>query len=155
MVCERILPELVNAPIFIEESHRKVSNSPMKIGCFTLVILTSTLKLSADPTNNLPPLKISAYEATNYFDQQITVTGTVAQVTAHTSISFLNMDAPYPNSPFTLVIFADNAPKFGDLKALNGNAIEATGKIKKYHDKPEMVLDSTNQLKVLASAMPK
>ncbi len=121
----------------------------MKICFLALAILTSALALSADPTSYLPPLKISAYAATNYFDRQITVTGTVAQVTAHTSISFLNLDAPYPNSPFTLVIFADNAPKFGDLKALNGKAIEATGKIKKFHDKPEMVLDSTNQLKLI------
>lgn len=79
----------------------------------------------------------------------MTVTGKVAQVTIRPSIVFLNMDQPYPNSPFTLVIFSDNASKFGDLKTLTGKAVEATGKIKKFHNKPEMVLESTNQLKIL------
>jgi DNA/RNA endonuclease YhcR with UshA esterase domain len=126
----------------------------VKTCCLTLALLACALKLSADPTNNVP-LKIGTIEATNYFGQTMTVTGTVAQVTAHPSIMFLNMDQPYPKSPFTLVIFSSNAPKFGDLKALTGKAVEATGKIKNYHNKPEMVLDSTNQLKVLSDAVAK
>jgi hypothetical protein len=102
----------------------------MKICCLILTILTCALKLSADPTSNLPALKISTYEATNYFGKEMTVTGTVAQVSVRPSIVFLNMDKPYPNSPFTLVIFSDNAAKFGDLQALKGKGVEATGKIK-------------------------
>jgi hypothetical protein len=122
---------------------------PVKILCLILALLACALKSSADPTTHSLPQKIGATEATNYFDQTMTVTGTVAQVTVRPSIVFLNMDHPYPNSPFTLVIFSANAPKFGDLKSLNGKAVEATGEIKKYHDKPEMVLESTNQLKIL------
>ena len=123
----------------------------MKKCCFILALLVCAIKLSAAPTNSVPPLKIGTDQATNYYDQAMTVTGKVAQVTLHKSIIFLNLDQPYPDSPFALVIFADDAPKFGDIKALYGQDVEATGKIKKYHDKPEMVLQSTNQLKVLPS----
>lgn len=126
----------------------------MKICCAILAMLAWAFNLSADPTSNAP-LKISAYEATNYFDQTMTVTGTVAQVTVRPSITFLNLDQPHPKSPFTLVIFPDDTAKFGDLKALDGKGVEATGKIKKYHDKPEMVLESTNQLKILPAEASK
>lgn len=121
----------------------------MKMCCLMLVMLACAVKLSAAPTNNAPLLKIGAYEATNYFDQELTVTGTVAQVSIRPNITFLNLDQPYPNSPFALVIFSAATPPFGDLKALNGKSVEATGKIKKFHDKPEMILNSPNQLKVL------
>jgi len=127
---------------------------PVKTSCLILATLACALPLSAAPTTNSPPLKIGADEATNYFDQDMIVTGKVAQVTVRPGIVFLNMDQPYPDSPFTLVIFPDNAAQFGDLEALNGRDVEAAGKIKKYHDKPEIVLESTNQLKILPSALP-
>lgn len=100
----------------------------MKKCYIILAMLAWALKLSADPTNNLPALKIGADEATNYYDREMTVTGKVAQVTVRPSIVFLNMDQPYPHSPFTLVIFSKDAAQFGDLKALDGKDVEATGK---------------------------
>ena len=123
----------------------------MKTHYFILAILALAFKLSADPTTNLPPLKIGANEAVNFYDKEMTVTGKVAQVTIRPSIVFLNLDKPHPASPFTLVIFSDDTNKFGDLKVLEGQDVEATGKIKNYHDKPEMVLVNSNQLKVLPS----
>lgn len=121
----------------------------MKRCCVILALLGWALTLSADPTNNSPTLKIGADEAANYIDRTMTVTGTVVQVSIHSNIVFLNMDQPYPNSPFTLIIFAHDVPKFKDIKALDGKSVEATGKIKKFHDKPEIVLESAKQLKVL------
>jgi DNA/RNA endonuclease YhcR with UshA esterase domain len=109
------------------------------------------VKLSADETNNLVPLKIGASEASKYYDQEMIVTGKVAQVTIRPKVVFLNIDTPFPNSPFTLVIFYGETNKFGDLKALDGKNIEAKGKIKKYRDKPEIILSNANQLKVIMS----
>jgi hypothetical protein len=38
-----------------------------------------------------------------------------------------------------------------DLKSLEGKSIEIKGKIKNYRDKPEIALDSTNQLTMFDS----
>lgn len=94
-------------------------------------------------------VKIGAMQAINYYDQMMIVTGKVAQVTIRPSVTFLNLDQPYPDSPFAIVIIHGKSGYFGDANALKGKSIEIRGKIKNYHDKPEIVLDSTNQLTVL------
>jgi len=121
-----------------------------------LAIFAVTLGLSAQETNVVTPetggsvpLKISAITATNYYNEEMIVTGKVAQVTIHPKVIFLNLDEMFPDSPFTVVIFPGHSQFHGDAKTLKGKSIEIKGKIKKYKDKPEMVLDSVNQLTVL------
>jgi len=94
-------------------------------------------------------VKIGALEATSHYDQMMIVTGKVAQVTIRPSVTFLNLDQPYPDSPFAIVIIHGKSSYFGDANALKGKSIEIRGKITNYHDKPEIVLNSTNQLTVL------
>ena len=98
---------------------------------------------------SLAPFKISAADATNYYDQTMIVTGKVAQVTIRPSVTYLNLDKKFPNSPFAVVIFHGKSSFYGDANSLKGKSIEICGKIKNYHDKPEMSLDNTNQLTVL------
>jgi hypothetical protein len=100
-------------------------------------------------TNKLVPLKIGAADATNYYGKEMTVTGRVAQVTIRPAVTFLNLDKAYPNSPFAVVIFHGQSSFFGDVNALKGKQIEVRGKIIKYKGKPEIALDTTNQLTVL------
>jgi len=124
-----------------------------------LVVLTFAIKLSAadtnaptlSKTNTSVLLKIGTTEADKHYDQEMIVTGRVAQVTIRPKVIFLNLDRPYPDSPFTVVIFPGEY--LADVKALDGKAVEIKGKIKNYHDKPEIVLDSTNQLTVLGSTV--
>jgi hypothetical protein len=122
-----------------------------------LALLAFAIPLSAQETNApLPPQtagatvrKIGPAEATNYYDQVMIVTGRVAQVTIRPNANFLNLDKPYPNSPFTIVIFPQQRELFGDLNVFRGKSIEIKGRIRSYRDKPEIVLDNTNQLTVL------
>ncbi|MGD0207086.1 MAG: hypothetical protein ABSC89_05720 [Verrucomicrobiota bacterium] len=126
-----------------------------------LVVLTFAIKLSAADTNapalsktdTSARLKIGAGEADKHYDQEMIVTGKVAQVTIRPTVTFLNLDKPFPNSPFTVVIFHGHSSFFGDANALKGKSIEIRGKIKNYNDKPEIALDSTNQLTVLGSTV--
>jgi len=125
-----------------------------------LVVLTIAIKLPAadtnapalSKTNASPVLKIGTGEADKYYDQVMIVTGKVAQVTIRPKIIFLNLDQPFPNSPFTVVMFPGKY--LAGVKALEGKTIEIKGKIKNFHDKPEIVLDNTNQLTVPGSDMP-
>ncbi len=122
-----------------------------------LVVLTFAIRLSAadtnaptlSKTNTSAVLKIGTGEADKYYDQVMIVTGRVAQVTIRPKVIFLNLDQPFPNSPFTVVMFPGKY--LADVKALEGKSIEIRGKIKNYHDKPEIALDSTNQLTVFDS----
>jgi hypothetical protein len=102
----------------------------------------------AGPTDGSAPTKIGTSDASKFYGQEMIVTGRVAQVSIRPHIVFLNMDKPYPNSPFTLVIFPTATNQFGNLKALKGESVEARGKIINYHNRPELVLEKANQLKV-------
>ena len=102
----------------------------------------------AEDTNAPTPLKIGTADAEKYYDQTMVVTGKVSQVTIRSTVTFLNLDKVYPDSPFTVVIFHGHSSFYGDANALRGKFIEIKGRIRNYRDKPEIALDSTNQLTV-------
>jgi len=131
----------------------------MRTFLLILVVLTFAVKLPAadtnaptlTKTNTSALLKIGTGEADKHYGQEMIVTGRVAQVTIRPKVIFLNLDRPHPDSPFTVVMFPGTY--LADVKALDGKAVEIKGKIKNYHDKPEIVLDSTNQLTVLGATV--
>jgi len=127
----------------------------MKICWLALALLVFTLNLSADDTTSPALTKIGTDDVTNYVGKEMIVTGKVAQVSIRPNIVFLNMDKPYPDSPFTLVIHPAETNQFGNLKALRGASVEVMGLITNYHDRAEMVLKKADQLKVTGTAPKK
>ena len=109
---------------------------------------------AAKPSGGAEAKKIAATEADKHINETMVVTGKVAQVSVREKLVYLNLDKNYPESPFTGVIFAKSTNGFGDLKLLKGKSVEIKGKIEEYHDKPQIVLTSTNQLKVLEGSAP-
>jgi DNA/RNA endonuclease YhcR with UshA esterase domain len=107
------------------------------------------LPLLADDTNSVSLAKISAKDAGKHLNEDLTVTGKVAQVTIREKVVFINLDQPHPNAPFTAVVFAANTNQFGDLSKLKDKNVEITGQIKNYNGSAEAVLDSSNQLKIV------
>ena len=120
----------------------------MNLGLITALTLVAFPAL-ADQTNAIVPAKIGTADADKHYDQEMIVTGTVAQVTVRPTIIFINLDKPHPDSPFTAVIQSSYTNQFGDVHLLKGRAVEIKGKVRNFHDKPEIALESTNQLKVL------
>ena len=120
----------------------------MRTFLFILAVLTFAIQSPAADTNASALLKIGTADAASHYDQEMIVTGKVVQVTIRPTVTFLNLDKPFPDSPFTVVIFHGHSSFYGDANALRGKSIEIKGKIKNYHDKPEIALDSTNQLTV-------
>lgn len=61
--------------------------------------------------------------------------------------TFLNLDRPYPNQVFTVLIWGNDRVKFGEpeVKFL-GKTVCATGKIRDYRGKPEIIATDTKQL---------
>jgi len=93
--------------------------------------------------------KIGTAEADKHYQETCIVTGKVAQVTIREKLVYLNLDKKFPDTPLTCVIFARATNQFGDLKKLEGKQVEVQGKIDEYKEKLQIILNSTNQLKVV------
>jgi DNA/RNA endonuclease YhcR with UshA esterase domain len=113
------------------------------IGLFALVFFNSALNAQS---------KLTAQEAKTHIGETATVCGTVASAryaaTTKGQPTFLNLDKPYPNQIFTIVIWGSNRQKFGSPESTyNAKHICVTGEIKEYRGSPEMVADSPKQIK--------
>jgi hypothetical protein len=96
---------------------------------------------------------ISTAEAKNHVGEQATVCGEVAS--AHYAArsrgnpTFINLDKPYPNQVFTILIWGSDRPKFGDPEeAYRSKHICVTGKISDYKGVPEIIAYEPSQIKV-------
>jgi DNA/RNA endonuclease YhcR with UshA esterase domain len=92
---------------------------------------------------------VTATEAKDHVGANALVTGTIAEVYKKSGPYRLNFEQPYPNHAFTAVIFARNTNDFPEIDKLKGKKVQVSGKIADYRGHPEIVLNSTNQLKVL------
>jgi hypothetical protein len=96
---------------------------------------------------------ISAAEAKNHVGERGTVCGDVASThyaaRSRGNPTFINLDKPYPDQIFTVLIWGSDRPKFGDPEAMYRNKhICVTGKISDYKGVPEVVAYEPSQIKV-------
>jgi len=110
---------------------------------FAAVILFSSIQLVAQT--------YSAEQASSHIGEKATVCGLVAS--AHYAAStkgqptFLNLDKPYPNQVFTVLIWGSDRGKFGNPEQDYANKnICVTGLIKEYRGVPEIVAYSPSQI---------
>lgn len=97
--------------------------------------------------------KLTAIEAKEHFGETATVCGEVVSTRYADSTkgqpTFLNLDKPFPNQVFTIVVWGSNRSKFGapenDYK---GKRICVTGKITAYAGVPEIVVDEPKQIRI-------
>ena len=96
---------------------------------------------------------ITTAEAKGRVGEKATVCGEVASV-QHAARSrgnptFINLDRPYPNQIFTVLIWGSDRPKFGDPEeAYRGKRICVTGKITDYKGGPEIVAYEHSEIKM-------
>src|SRR3989344_3004374 len=86
-------------------------------------------------------------EAPKHVGEYASVRGTL--VDAYTSASgtvFLDFCKNYKTCPFSGVIFADDAQKFGNLSRYAGSVVTLTGKIASYQGKAEITLSDPSQI---------
>lgn len=85
---------------------------------------------------------ITTSEAAIHIGERETVCGMIAG--EHTAVSsrgtptFINLDRPYPNQVFTLLIWGDDRGRVGTVP--KGGRICATGVVREYRGSPEIVL---------------
>ncbi len=95
---------------------------------------------------------ISASQAVQHLGETATVCGMVASAkyvsTSKGRPTFLNLDKPYPDQPFTVVIWSDDRGRFASPPevAFDGKRICVTGQIESYRSKPQIVVRDPNQI---------
>ena len=72
-----------------------------------------------------------------------------------TGIHFLNYCEDYKLCPFTVVVFPRDLRDVGDVRALEGQEIEVTGKIQSYKGQAEIILKDRSQLNGEFGRLPK
>ena len=98
---------------------------------------------------------LAAKDAKGKVGETITVEAKVAEVNKTEKIVRINLEARFPKQELTLVIFSSNFSKFEDVEKLEGKTVRVTGKVTEYQKRPQIVLDSKDQLKVQESAEEK
>lgn len=102
----------------------------LAILCLSLIALSSAAQT------------LTAIEASKHVGESATVCGTVAG--EHTATSsrgqptFINLDKPYPNQVFTILVWSDERQLVGKLPATG--KLCAVGSITLYRGVPEIVL---------------
>jgi DNA/RNA endonuclease YhcR with UshA esterase domain len=117
--------------------------------CAVISLIGPVLLAQDNDSKTNGTAKIQADAAKDNIGKQVAITGKVAEVSKAEKIVRLNIDKAYPKQPFTAVIFAPNTNVFGDLDSLKGKTVEITGKITDFRGHPQIVLTSTNQLKIV------
>jgi hypothetical protein len=91
-------------------------------------------------------------DAPRHIGEMATVCGTVASANFAARVkgqpTFLNLDRPYPSQVFTILIWGSDRARFGTPEAtLLGKRVCATGIIKDYRGKAEIVATDPSQIK--------
>jgi DNA/RNA endonuclease YhcR with UshA esterase domain len=99
------------------------------------------------------PVTITAAEAKDHVGERATVCGQVVSVhlaaRSRGTPTFINLDKPYPNQIFTIVIWGGDRPKFGaPEQTYQGKQVCVTGTISSYRGVPEVVARDPSQLKI-------
>lgn len=95
----------------------------------------------------------STNEAKNHINENATVKGRIVQVfVSDKGTVFLNFGAAYPNNTFSAVIFSKYAANFSNIYQYEGVVAEVSGLITTYNGKPQIILKSPAQIKIVEQA---
>ena len=130
----------------------KPNRSALLVGILLCLIVTLVLvTLLLQPAH--AQKKLSAVEAKDHIGETATVCGNAVSTRYAASTrgqpTFLNLDKPYPNQIFTVVIWGSDRSKFGAPESdYNGKRICVTGKITKYRNVPQIIAERPQQIQV-------
>ncbi len=129
-----------------------LNRSSLLVGILFCFIVTLVL-VSVLVQPSLAQKKLSATEAKDHIGETATVCGSVASTRYAASTrgqpTFLNLDKPYPNQIFTVVIWGSNRSKFGAPESeYKGKRICVTGKITEYRNVPQIIAERPQQIQM-------
>lgn len=93
--------------------------------------------------------RISSKEVRQHIGDSLFVTGLVAEVFLNDKVAYLNIDNKFPKNILSCAIFSSKFIEFGDLSGYKGKNIEVMGRISTFKNKPQIILNSKDQIKIL------
>lgn len=111
-------------------------------------LLTAVLVLAAGQQ----PAMIAADSAAKHVGEEVVVQGIVTSVhtSEHDSTTFLDFGPKFPGQTFTAVIRSAARSRFTGVEKLVGSAVLVKGTITLYKGKPQIVLKTADQLRVVS-----
>jgi len=96
---------------------------------------------------------LTAAEAKNHVGETATVCGRVASIhfaeKAKGLPTFMNLDMPYPQQIFTILIWGTDRPKFGNPERTYRNKnVCVSGKITSHRGIPEIIINTPGQIQI-------
>lgn len=92
---------------------------------------------------------LSPQDVSKHIGEMVTVKGKVDEVhTSNKGNMFLNFGWHHPQQALTAFIPVKNAAMFPTAPELQGKTVEVSGSVKLYKGKPEIVLESPEQLNI-------
>jgi DNA/RNA endonuclease YhcR with UshA esterase domain len=113
-----------------------------KIILFTAFITLATISYGQ--------AKVSVDSVTSHIGEKVVVCSKVFGIKSLEKITLINLGQAYPNSPLTVVIFAENLPSFKDSPSslYDGKQICVTGTLKEYKGKAEIIVTKPDDISV-------
>src|SRR6266478_7894367 len=140
----------------VKPNHSYLIAQPSRSSLFAwmlvcLIVALALVLLIIQPA--LAQKKLTATEAKDHVGETVTVCGNVVSTryasTTKGQPTFLNLDKPYPNQIFTVVIWGSNRSKFGAPESeYKGKRICVTGKITEYRNVPQIIAERPQQIQM-------
>ncbi len=142
-------PEFIISDAYIVKNKVVIQKQLLYAG-IRLAAILDDLFATTEPASEPPPLpgSVTASAAQNFIDKQVTVCAKVYSVKTLDNVSFIDVGAPYPKTPLTLVVFKkDRAAFISSLEDLYmGKYISVKGTVTLYHGKPEIIINSPSDI---------
>jgi hypothetical protein len=94
-------------------------------------------------------LTVTTEDVKNHIGENAIVKGYVADVVIREKVEYLNFDRKFPKNTFSAVIFSEKFSEVGDLSIYKNQNIEVKGVISTYKDKPQIIVSSKNQIRII------
>lgn len=130
-----------------DEINVKRNNSNKHTGQEKLQNIDSSEKKSSGESLNLKT--ITSKEVKLHIGDSLNIEGYVADIYLSENVAYLNFENKFPKNIFMCTIFSGKIEEFGDLSKFKGKNVRVTGKITSYKNKPQVVLHSKDQLKII------
>jgi DNA/RNA endonuclease YhcR with UshA esterase domain len=123
----------------------------MKRSCLTKLAVVAWLTTST--AAHAGPPRLLSFQAKNHIWDNATVCGLVVSTefveSDERSPTFLDLDHPRPDQPFTIVIWGDHREKFGTPDVTLANKrVCVTGMIQDFRGTPEIVATDPSQIRL-------
>ena len=122
------------------------NNTPADTGNRNESTDDKTEKKSSGQTEKI---RVTTSEVKTNIGKNVILKGYVAGVVVREKVAYLNFDNNYPKNTCSVTIFASEFDKFGDLSRFENKNVEVSGKITEYQGKPQIIIKSPGQLKIV------